>query len=53
MAVSREFVEVNLVTAALYTNFETRVDDDTGIEPIDRYVSGPRSGRLMLTFERL
>ena len=43
---------MKLLLAALYTNYRTSIVDDTGIEMIDAYVSGPVSNQLTLRFER-
>lgn len=44
--------EMKLLLAAIYTNYITTVVDDTGIEMIDAYVSGPKGNQLTLRFER-
>lgn len=45
--------EMKLITAAVYTNFETAVVDDEGIEQVDAYTAGPKAGRLILGFRRV
>lgn len=42
-----------MVIAAIYTNFTTSIVDDEGIEQLDGYTVGPRSGRLVLRFEEI
>ena len=44
---------MKVVVAAIYTNYRTSVVDDEGIEQGDGYTVGPRSGRLVLRFERV
>ena len=44
--------EMKLIAAAVVSNFRVEVVDDEGIEQEDSYTSQPRSGRLMLRFER-
>ena len=46
-------LEMKLITAAIYTNFTTRIVDDTGIEQIDAYTAGPKANKLILGFERI
>ena len=43
--------EMKLIVAAVYTNFETVVVDDVGIEQVDAYTAGPRAERLILRFK--
>ncbi|KAI4140953.1 MAG: hypothetical protein LQ341_003649 [Variospora aurantia] len=45
--------ELKYVTAAIYSNFTTAIIDDTGIEQVDGYMSGPKGGQLQLQFTRL
>ena len=45
-------VELKLATAAIYSNFNTHVVDDTHIDQIDAYVAPPK-GKIMLGFEKL
>ncbi|KAJ6144323.1 hypothetical protein N7470_008218 [Penicillium chermesinum] len=42
--------ESKLVVAAIYSNFETTIVDDTDIEAIDAYTVHPRGQRLVLKF---
>lgn len=44
--------EMKLMVAAVYSNYQTSIVDDTGIEAIDAYATRPRSNRLSLRFER-
>ncbi|KAI4215859.1 MAG: hypothetical protein LQ351_001847 [Letrouitia transgressa] len=44
--------ELKYVTTAVYTNFSTKIVDDTGIEQLDCYTGGPRGHQLTLSFER-
>lgn len=44
---------MKLVIAAIYSNFSTHIVDDTGIEQIEAYVSGPRANKLILEFKRV
>lgn len=44
--------EMKLILAAIYTTYTTSIMDDTGIEMIDAYVSGPKGNQLTLRFER-
>lgn len=41
---------IKLILAAIYTNFETVVVDDEGIEQEDGYLSGPIGRKLILQF---
>ena len=43
---------MKLLLAAIYTNYTTSIIDDTGIEMIDAYVSGPKGNQLTLRFEK-
>lgn len=45
--------EMKLILSHVYSNFQTAVSDDEGIDQPDGYSTGPRSGRLMLSFERI
>jgi len=45
--------EIKLVVAAVWSNFETGIVDDEGIEQMDGYTCGPRSNRLVLSFKRV
>ncbi len=44
---------MKLVLATVYTNFNTEVVDDTGIEQIDDMMATPASGQLLLKFKTL
>ncbi|RMZ79319.1 hypothetical protein DV737_g3471, partial [Chaetothyriales sp. CBS 132003] len=44
--------ELKLVVAALYSNWETEIVDDEGIEAIDAYTVRPKSGKLILRFKQ-
>ena len=44
-------IDMKMVLAAIYTNFETVVVDDEGIEQVDSYTAPPRGHRLVLRFE--
>lgn len=48
-----ESTEMKMVIAAVYSNFRTRVLDDEGIEQTDGYTTGPKSNKLILTFEKV
>ncbi|MCJ1382507.1 hypothetical protein MMC17_005620 [Xylographa soralifera] len=41
---------LKLAMVAIYTNFDTRIVDDTGIEQVDAFLAGPASDRLILSF---
>lgn len=41
---------MKLLTAAIYTNFTTRIIDDAGIEQVDAYSGGPKGNKLILQF---
>ncbi|KAL8825593.1 MAG: hypothetical protein Q9170_007737 [Blastenia crenularia] len=45
--------ELKYVTAAIYSNFETSIVDDTGMEQVDSYTAGPVEDQLQLKFTRL
>ena len=36
---------------AIYTNFDTYIVDDTGIEQVDAFLAGPASDKLILSFK--
>ena len=40
---------MKFVVATIYTNFETRIVDDEGIEQEDGHIGGPRSNKLILS----
>ena len=44
----RRHTGMKLIVAAIYTNFETSVVDDTGIEQADAYVAGPVGKKPLL-----
>lgn len=46
-------LELKMVVAAIYTNFTTAIADDDGIEHSDGYVGGPKSGRLLIQFNKV
>jgi len=46
-------IEIKLVIAAVYTNFESFVVDDEGVEQEDGYLAGPIGNRLMVRFEKV
>ncbi|MCJ1354974.1 MAG: hypothetical protein MMC33_004964 [Icmadophila ericetorum] len=46
-------IELNLVIAAIYTNFRTEIINDTGIEQEDSYTARPVGNKLVLKFERV
>ena len=41
-----------MVVEAIHTNVTTAIIDDEGIEQLDRYSVGPRSGRLLIRFKK-
>lgn len=45
--------ELKYVTAAIYSNFSTSIVDDTGIEQVDGYTTGPAGNQLKLRITRL
>lgn len=44
--------EIKLIVAAVCLNWRVKVVDSEGIEEVDAYTTRPRSGRLMVRFER-
>ncbi|KAJ9635087.1 hypothetical protein H2199_008573 [Coniosporium tulheliwenetii] len=40
--------QMKYIVAAIYSNFETTIVDDTGIEQLDRYTAGPTGGKLII-----
>jgi hypothetical protein len=44
---------MKLVLATVYTNFNTEVVDDTGIEQVDDMMATPVSGQVILKFKNL
>lgn len=44
--------EIKLIVAAIWTNWKTTIVDDQGIEEVDAYTTRPRSGRLVVKFDR-
>ncbi|KAI5866361.1 cytochrome P450 [Durotheca rogersii] len=45
--------DMKLIVAAIYSNYVSRVVDDTGIEQTDAYTGHPRGNALYLAFERV
>lgn len=45
--------EMKLLVTAIYTNWQTVIVDDEGIEEIDAYTTRPRSNRLILRFQHI
>ena len=43
-------LDMKMVLAAIYSNFETTVVDDDGIEQTDMYTAPPAKHRLVLRF---
>jgi hypothetical protein len=37
--------------AAVYCNFSSHIVDAEGIEPVDEFIAGPKSGKLILRFK--
>jgi hypothetical protein len=46
-------VEIKLVTAAIYSSYETSIVDDEGIDPLDGFVGRPAGNKLVLRFKRV
>jgi hypothetical protein len=44
---------MKLIIAVIYSNYETFVVNDEGIEARDDFVAGPVGGKLILGFERI
>ena len=44
--------ELKLIVAAIWSNWRTVNVDDEGIEEVDAYTTRPRSGRLIVKFEK-
>ncbi|MCJ1420522.1 hypothetical protein MMC32_006879 [Xylographa parallela] len=42
---------LKLAMVAIYTNFETSIVDDTGIEQVDSFIAGPVADKLILAFK--
>ena len=47
------FIEIKIVTAAIYSNYETSIVDDTGIEPLDGFIGRPTGNKLVLKFKHV
>lgn len=45
--------QIKLATAAIYTNYNSYIEDDEGIEQIDEFISPPKSNRLILRLEHV
>lgn len=45
--------EMKYIVAALYSNYNTAIVDDTGIEQSDAYTAPPKKDRLMIRLEEL
>jgi hypothetical protein len=41
------------IVAALYSNYETIIVDDTGIEQVDAYTAPPRSSTLLVRLQHV
>ncbi|MCJ1367860.1 hypothetical protein MMC16_006996 [Acarospora aff. strigata] len=44
---------LKLIAAAIYTNYTTRIVDDTGIEQMENFIAGPKGNKLIIAFERV
>ena len=44
---------LKLVTAAIYTNYETSIVNDEGIEQEDAFLAGPKGEKLVLKFRAI
>jgi hypothetical protein len=42
---------MKFIIAAIYTNFETIIVDDNGIEQKDIYTAPPKSGKLIIKLQ--
>ena len=49
---NREELAMKLVIASTYSNFETYIVDDSGVEQADAYVAGPK-GKVFLGFKQV
>ena len=45
--------EIKLLVSAIFSNWETTIVDDEGIEAIDAYTTRPTSNKLMLSFRHV
>lgn len=41
------------MVATIYTNYQTQIVDDEGIEQADEFISGPVGGKLLLRFQHV
>ena len=48
---NKEGIVLKLAMVAIYTNFETSIVDDTGIEQVDSFIAGPVADKLILAFK--
>ena len=44
-------VVMKLILLVIYSNFETAIVDDTGIEQTDTFMASPEGGQLTLSFK--
>jgi hypothetical protein len=47
------FTEMKYIVAALYSNYNTSIVDDTGIGQADSYTAPPQNDRLIIRLEKL
>lgn len=45
--------EMKFIVAGIYTNYTTRIIDDTGIEQEDAFIARPRGNKLVLGFSHI
>jgi hypothetical protein len=46
------FTEMKYIIAALYSNYSTHIEDDSGIQRVDAYTAPPSSDRLVIRLEK-
>ena len=46
-------LEIKLVTAVLYTNYTTSIENDDGIEQEEAFIALPKGRQLTLNFKRV
>jgi hypothetical protein len=46
-------IEIKLITAAIYSSYETSIIDDEGIDQLNGFIGRPAGNKLILRFKRV
>jgi hypothetical protein len=47
------YIEMLIFLVAVYTNYTSQIVDAEGIEPVDEFIGGPKTGKLILRFKKV